>query len=324
MFETAEVISGASEISLLSLPAYMAPNFQHKDNVKLNKGTYKLYKKFQNGSFVYLYNFTKTTAASDVSYANLELTSAAVTGPTFVEEIAIIKHLPSEAVYHKFTISNKGLGIGEHNKAIAEATKTAVKTTLDTLKRTIAISPEIEHSVLSGVIPQTEVTLEFRSLDVIIPFHETDCTKQFFMYAKNFYPKLEIVSEESFQEIISRYALSREDLAIYSKARETCYVVGEDIDVDELYGYAAEGEYQLLANMAKASAMIAHARIMEQRLFSKTNVIGLLMNYDNDEVVKIFKMECDFIAGTTTITKALSKEKIDKMLARINYQLNNY
>lgn len=339
MFETAEVIPDAREFVLENLPTDVAPHFQHKDNIKLNKGSYKLYKTFQNDSQVYLYDFKKTTAASDASHANLELDSKAVTGPIFVEETSIIKQLPSDSIYHHFVISKTGLGIYEHHKAVAEATNKAVaevaENLIDNLKKVFVVTPEIEDD-LRGVVRPTEIGFECSSvtMDWNFEFHEADCTKQFFLYARKLYPKLEIVSEQSFPEVISRYALSREDLAIYNKAKETSYIVGEHV-VEELHGYAAEGkptsakgqanksEYQLIANMAKASAIIAHNRIMEQGLFSKTTVIGLLLDYEMNEVVKLFKMECDFITGCTVITKADCNEKIDKMLARIDYQFSH-
>lgn len=73
-------------------------------------------------------------------------------------------------------------------------------------------------------------------------------------------------------------------------------------------------------NMAKTSAMVAMKTISMQQLFKKTNVIGLLMDYDSNCVVKVIKMSSDYIAGTTELLEADSSENIDRMLARINAQ----
>ena len=97
--------------------------------------------------------------------------------------------------------------------------------------------------------------------------HETDCTKQFFTYAKLFYPKLNVVSEHSFDGVFyfSRFALSKEDAAVYAtisdQSAPTALVV---LELDEVTGISGEGKpdkktatkpktrAQLLANMSNS------------------------------------------------------------------------
>lgn len=342
-YETLQVITEQEVFQLSDLPDEMAPNFTHKDNVKFNSGHYKLLKKHRDGSLVYAYNFVKTTAASSASHANLELNSGAVKGPYNVLETEIIEEIPSSITYHPFVISKEGIGKELHLRAIEETAKGTAKGVLRRMKEKFpalaTLTADVENYIVGDIIGvpagASAVVLADQVVQVQCYFelHETDCTKQFFLYAQHLYPDLHVVSEETFcgDFFFTRYALSKEDSAIDSLHKGVIQVLLVK-EIDEVDGYSGEGtpstkkveepksESQLLANMAKTSAMVAMQTIAMQLLFKKINVIGLLMNYELSCVAKVYKMTSDYSTGETVFKRAKSGEKIDRMLARVNAQ----
>jgi hypothetical protein len=324
-YETLQDSNKQEVFQLRDLPNEMAPTFIHKDNLKLNSGHYELLKRFHNGSVVYAYNFIKTTPCSSATYGNLELSSPSVSSIRTVQETEIINELPPDATFHSFSISKRGIGENLHLEAIN-------KTALGVLKRlkekpSLSMTADMEEDIAPA-------DLGVRCLEqYVFVLHETDCTKQFFQYARALYPKLNILSENSFsgQFYFTRYALSKEDTAIYELSLQSPPSAVLVMEIDEIDGYSGEGaklaqlpksEFQLIANMTKTSAMMAMKAISTQRLFKKINVVGLLMDYDSNRVTKVLKMVSDYVLGTTLLSSAQSSEKIDRMLARVHAQFN--
>lgn len=197
-YETMQDIKEQRIFELNDMPTCLAPSFKEPSNKKLNDGHYELVKVHPDGSLVYAYNFVKTTAASSATFKNLELLSA--TGPQNVNEFDIIRELPDGATFHHFRISREGLGKDQHQKAIATTIERTARKTLEGLKREMDISPAIEETVLSNVIPPMEEGTTTAIL--YISFHETDCTKQFFEFAAHYYPQMNVLSERRYGQFV--------------------------------------------------------------------------------------------------------------------------
>lgn len=162
---------------------------------------------------VYAYNFVKTTAASDATSRTLELLS--VYSPRRVTETDIIPALPHAATYHPFTISKEGIGEMQHQLALERHVATTV---LRELKRTTSIiTPDIEQEVLSSVLGDVASGPDINVDVMFISFHESTCHKQFFAFARLYYPKLDVQSEDicSGKFHFSRFSLSQEDTAMF-------------------------------------------------------------------------------------------------------------
>jgi hypothetical protein len=340
-YETLQDINKQEVFQLRDLPNAMAPTFIHKDNLKLNSGHYQLLKRFRNGSIVYAYNFIKTTPCSSATYENLELSSPSVSSIITVQETEIINELPPDATFHPFVISKRGIGEDLYLKAIASTAKKTAISVLERLKEKIpslSMTTDMEEDIVKFNVGDAPADLAVRCFEqYVFVLHETDCTKQFFQYAQALYPKLNILSENinfSGQSYFTRYALSKEDSAIYELSLQSPPSAVLVKEIDEIDGYSGEGEpdarlaqlpkseCQLIANMTRTSAMVAMQAISTQHLFKKINVVGLLMDYDNNCVTKVLKMISDYVLGTTVLLSAMSSEKIDRMLARVHAQFN--
>ena len=64
--------------------------------------------------------------------------------------------------------------------------------------------------------------------------------------------------------------------------------------------------------------MVAVSHVNKCELFKKISIIGLLMDYESNNVVKVLKATSDYITGRTTLLESNCDVPIDEILARIN------
>ena len=127
---------------------------------------------------------------------------------------------------------------------------------------------------------------------------------------------------------LSRHESSKEDFSWYIKPTSdhiSAGVIAEESEPEcEPIGGSGEckdkfhvkDEYQLLANMNKTAADIGYAALMKGILFNKITVYGLLVNYCEERISVVYKLEMDFRNSSSDLKRVESPLSITEGIVR--------
>lgn len=291
--ETSVPFNRRLSVANSDLPVDPPPIFLHTHNEKLNNGGYAFLHARHRGD-VYVYDFKATTGARSATQDNLEIQN--IFQPICTKEEDIIPKLPSHTSYPKFSIDQIGLGDSDHKRALQQACREACLETASAcreacLETARKILPTVTEQVLREIVGYSNEDQDEEipiHVDVVhITLHETSLNKMLCCKIGNFYPHLTVLAEVvgDAGHKWSRYALSREDVAIYGSAN-VCNVVCVESDtfVENLDAKAWEGKmtsndasapktrWQLLANMTKSGSIVAIKALQSGIFFQKITV----------------------------------------------------
>ncbi len=126
--------------------------------------------------------------------------------------------------------------------------------------------------------------------------------------------KFIFVADKENEHRVSRFSTSRDDFFFFLKPSSSelggagVYYPDQEVELTAVDGDNKEeakerNKHQIVANMNKCAAEIAYAAAKRNILFSTITVLGLLVDYSSENVLKAYELKFDFNNCVSTLKR---------------------